>query len=203
VYYYAVSPVPPSKACHNGAINYPSCSACPSGQTWGNGTCYSNCTDGAVNPPSCSGFPLCSNGAKNPPYCTTGTPNKTSGNSNGTTGSFCLAFNFGDAEYSQNSTGWYLTLYIQNYCSDRSLTLSRVNVNGTILPGPWTLPAGYAPSPPLYSGPPPTDIVICMSCAGEVFVPCAIYWITVVVTGSGTSSGATTTQTRGEGWECR
>jgi len=203
--YYAVSPVRPSNHCGSGATKYPSCTTCSSGQTLVNGTCYSNCTNGATNPPYCN---------NNGPNSTSKTG--TSGNSNN--GAFCLAFNFGDAEYSQNSTGWYITLYIQNYCSDRSLTVSaiyvnetnqpsaepfHIYVNGTTFPGPWTLPAGYAPSPPFYSGPPPTDIVICMSCAGQVFIPCQIYWMTVVVTGSGTSSGATTTQSRGYGWECR
>jgi hypothetical protein len=164
------------------------------------GTCHTNCSNGATNPPSCDNvctngatnfpdcnlYPPCSNGATNPPNC------------NNNTGTFCLAFNFGDAEYSQNTSGWYITLYIQNYCSDRSLTASRVSINGTTFPGPWTLPAGYAPSPPFYSGPPPTDIVICMSCAGQVFIPCRIYIITVWVTGS----GVTTSQWRGYGWTC-
>ena len=205
--------------CFNGAINPPSCTSCTSGQSFVSGACHTNCSNGATNPPSCNNvctngatnfpacnsYPPCSNGATNPPNC------------NNNTGTFCLAFNFGDAEYSRNSTGWYITLSVQNYCSDRSLYVSRVSinqtnqpsakpfqiyVNGTTFPGPWTLPAGYAPYPPFYSGPPPTDIVICMSCAGQVFVPCAIYWITVWVTGSGTSSGATTTQSRGYGWEC-
>jgi len=204
MYYYAVSPVPPSRVCNNDATNYPLCTTCSSGQTLVNGTCTNNCTNGATNPPSCNSFQTCSNGANNPPYCNNNVPNSTS---------FCLAFNFGDAEYSQNTTGWYITLYIQNYCSDRSLTLSptyvnetnqpsaepfHIYVNGTTFPGPWTLPPSINPDVIFPSG----AVVICMSCAGQVFIPCRIYWITVVVTGSGTSSGTTTTQSRGYGWEC-
>lgn len=190
--------------CFNGAINPPSCTNCTSGQSLVSGACHSNCSNGATNPPSCdnvctngatnypacNSYPPCSNGATNPPNC------------NNNTGSFCLAFNFGGAQYSQNSTGWYITLYIQRYCSDRNLYVTRVSINGTIFPGNWTLPPGYSTGFPFYSGP-TTDIVVCMSCAGQVFVPCAIYWITVWVTGSGTSAGATTTQSQGEGWECR
>jgi hypothetical protein len=203
VYYHPVSPIPPLRVCNNGATNYPSCTTCSSGQTLVNGTCYSNCTNGATNPP------YCNNGSNS--------TSKTGNGGSSNNGPFCMAFNFGEAEYSQNTTGWYITLYIQNYCSDRTLTVSpiyvnktnqpsadplHIYVNGTTFPGPWTLPAGYAPTPPFYTGPPPIHIVICMSCAGQVFIPCRIYWITAVVTGSGTSSGATTPQSRGYGWQC-
>ncbi len=56
MYYYAVSPVPPSRVCNNDATNYPLCTTCSSGQTLVNGTCTNNCTNGATNPPSCNSF---------------------------------------------------------------------------------------------------------------------------------------------------
>jgi hypothetical protein len=193
--YYGIVPanvVSRTTSCTNGATNPPSCTTYPfcSNGAFNPPSCNNNvCTNGATNFPACNSYPPCSNGAT-PPSC------------NSNTGNFCLAFNFGDAEYSQNSTGWYITLYIQRYCSDRSLYVTRVSVNGTIFPGNWTLPPGYSTGFPFYSGP-TTTVVVCMSCAGQMFIPCKIYNITVWVTGSGTSSGLTTPQSQGYGWECR
>lgn len=178
--------------CSNGATNPPSCTSyplCSNGAT-NPPSCNNNvCTNGATNFPACNNYLQCSNGSTNPPNC------------NNNTGPFCLSYDFGDAEYSQNSTGWYITLYIQRYCSDRSLYVTQISVNGTIFHGNWTLPPGYSTGFPFYSGP-TTTITVCMSCAGQVFMPCKIYIITVWVTGSGTSSGATTSQFRGYGWQC-
>jgi YVTN family beta-propeller protein len=73
--------------CNNGALDFPSCGACPSGMTLAdNGNCVTNtvCNNGTVNPPDCNqcgegesiidgscSSNTCFNGATNPPDCTT------------------------------------------------------------------------------------------------------------------------------------